>query len=599
MSTNAVPEQIAWRDWDESAFEDAQREEKHVLLTLTATWCHWCHVMDQTTYSDPRVIEVINSRFIPVAVDVDRRPDLSRRYNQGGFPSFVFLTGAGELLTGRIYTPPDQMMGVLESVLSGQAQPAVAQEPPSAAETDTARSDNQEPLQAVLDRLDQLYDQDYGGFGVEPKQPPWEGLRLLLARYGRSGDRELLEQVEKTLTWMRAGIYDFNEQGFFRYSVSRDWKVPHYEKMLVTNANLAMTYLEAFQVTRKRAYRETAEGIISYMMDTLWDPAEELFWSSQDAIEEYYQLPWKDRAGREKPPIDRVFYIGWNALAAETLLKASAVLGRAEYGRCGSQLLQRLWERSWSAEEGVAHVAAERAPGVPVLADQVWFLRAMLTLYQTGGQPRNLERARAIAKTAQDLFSAPGGGFYDVGNVPGAAAGSPEQERSLLENSLLAEALIELHWQTGEDDFLVQARNGLEAFREIVPRRSYLGSHASHRMEEDEERLFLPAGSAWARAWDLLSNGPVHLVVVADSQGAGAQRLWQAAQKIYAPHRITQLLDPSRDKDRITALGFPLDRGPALYACMGGMCLAPIASAAEIRQLERARPWRFQPQSGF
>ena len=592
MSETGNGQHIAWRDWNEAAFQDAQREEKHVLLTLTATWCHWCHVMDQTTYSDSRVIELINSRFIPVAVDVDRRPDLSRRYNQGGFPSFVFLTGAGDLVAGRIYTPPDEMVGLLESVLSGEepSPPAGNRESPAAGDGTGAS------VAGVVDRLDQLYDEEYGGFGQEPKQPPWEGLRLLLALHGRTGDRGLLERVENTLTWMKAGIYDFNEQGFFRYAVSRDWKVPHYEKMLVTNANLAMTYLEASLATGKRAYRETAAGVIGYIMNTLRDPDTGWFWASQDATEEYYQLPWKDRAAGDKPPIDRVFYTGWNALAAEALLKAFPVLGSPDYFRDGEGLLTRLWTECWSERSGLAHMTGESSAGIPTLADQVWFLRALLALYQTGEPGHHLERACAVARNIHDLFGSAEGGFYDTAASGDGGAPSLTRERSLLENSLMAEGLITLHWLTGDEEYLDWARDALEAFQDIVPEKSYLGSHASHRMEEDEERLFLPAGSAWARAWDFFTRGPVRLVVVGN--GSGARSLWQAAQRVYAPHRITQFLDPAQDEKRIASLGFPVERGDALYACMGAMCLAPISSAAEVRELGRAQPWRFHPQPG-
>ena len=107
---------IPWRDWGDKAFAAAHSESKPVLLALTATWCHWCHVMDETSYSHPDVIDIVNKHFIPVRVDVDQRPDLSARYNQGGFPSLAFLDTDGRVIAGRVYTPPDEMIKLLQQV---------------------------------------------------------------------------------------------------------------------------------------------------------------------------------------------------------------------------------------------------------------------------------------------------------------------------------------------------------------------------------------------------------------------------------------------------------------------------------------------------
>ena len=212
---------ISWRDWNEEAFEAARTEGKPVLLTLGATWCHWCHVMDQTSYSDQRVIELVNSRFVPVRVDIDQRPDISLRYNQGGFPSVAFLTGSGEFLAGRPYTPPDDMVALLERVSSGEITPARRDAPapstssgqaptlPRREREITASRDAANPsVDAVAARLTELYDEQFGGFGVEPKQPPWEALRFLTARHGLTGDRAFLGMLETTLQGMWHGIYD-------------------------------------------------------------------------------------------------------------------------------------------------------------------------------------------------------------------------------------------------------------------------------------------------------------------------------------------------------------------------------------------------------
>ena len=166
MNVHQEDRRILWRDWNEDAFNDARQEDKPVLLTLGATWCHWCHVMDQTSYSDERVIALVNSRFIPIRVDVDQRPDISLRYNQGGFPSVAFITGTGEFLAGRPYTPPDEMAALLEQVSSGEFVPV---ERPTSNRTPAAGDDGPgASVDGVLSGLMELYDGEFGGFGMEP-----------------------------------------------------------------------------------------------------------------------------------------------------------------------------------------------------------------------------------------------------------------------------------------------------------------------------------------------------------------------------------------------------------------------------------------------
>ena len=120
--TNRAHE-IAWQAWSHEAFDEARRAGKPVLLAISAVWCHWCHVMDETTYSDPRVMAAIAEGYVAVRVDNDRRPDVNRRYNMGGWPTVAFLTPDGEVLTGATYLPPDQLLDVLERVREYYAQP--------------------------------------------------------------------------------------------------------------------------------------------------------------------------------------------------------------------------------------------------------------------------------------------------------------------------------------------------------------------------------------------------------------------------------------------------------------------------------------------
>ena len=581
--------EISWRDWNEDAFEAARSEDKPVLLTLGATWCHWCHVMDETSYSDARVIELVNSRFIPVRVDVDQRPDISLRYNQGGFPSVALLTGSGEFLAGRPYTPPDEMTELLERVSSGEFVPEAERSNGRAAPTGSSSAS----VDAVDERLKELYDVQFGGFGVEPKQPPWEALQFLIARYGMTGERSILGVVENTLQGMWHGIYDRKDQGFFRYSVSRDWKVPHYEKMLVSNASLAITYVDAFRITGKTLYRTAAEGIFDYLLSTLYSPEEGLFFASQDADEPFYQMSWKNRAAAEPPPVDRTFYAGWNALAALSLIQADTLRTDGDFLGLGSNVLERLWRDSWTPDGGLSRRVGAGSEATPVLADQVYFLRAWLALYQSTGRADCLSRAVEVAETVERLFGAPDGGCYDTTLPQSFEARLLPREQPVLDNSCWAEALLALSYLAEDKGYRDKAAGTLKIFEAVVPGKSYLGSHDSRRMEEDEEALFLPAGAAWGRAQDMLTHGPVSLVLVGDSSSAAYRRLHRAALQSWVPHRVVQPLDWGRDAERIRGLGFPLRSEPALYACMGERCLAPITTAKGVREMAKSQPWAY------
>ena len=580
---------IAWRDWNEEAFEASRSEDKPVLLTLGATWCHWCHVMDENAYSDPRVIELVNTGFIPVRVDVDQRPDISLRYNQGTYPSVAFLTADGEFLAGRPYTPADEMAALLEQISSGEFAGERSRDEPHI--RSSSGSETNGSIDAVLDRLLDLYDDEFGGFGVEPKQPPWEALEFLIARYGLTGDRTQLSMVETTLQGMWHGIYDRKDHGFFRYAVSRDWKVPHYEKMLVTNSNLAMAFLDAFRITRKALYRTAVEGILDYILTTLFSADHGLFFASQDADEPFYQGSWKDRDHDTDPPVDRTLYAGWNALAALALIQAGDVLNRPSLRRLGADILDALWTESWTSESGLSRRVGEANRGAPVLIDQVYFLRGWLARYQSTGRPEHLSRAVEVAGTTQMLFGAVDGGCYDTTQPSSFEAGFLRREQPVLDNSNWAEALLVLSRLTGNGAYADRAAAALKIFEPVVPGKSYLGDHASRRMEEDEEALFLPAGAAWGRAKSLLNDGPVSLVLVGDGSDPSYRPLHQAALRVHAPHKIVQPLDIERDAQRVRELGFPLRREAALYACMGEQCLAPISTAQGVREMVRSRPW--------
>ncbi|HIM81686.1 MAG TPA: thioredoxin domain-containing protein [Dehalococcoidia bacterium] len=600
MSAEDSINAIHWTEWGDAAFRRSESEDKPILLALTATWCHWCHVMDETSYSDPQVIDLIDSRFIPVRVDVDQRPEISHRYNQGGFPSVAVLDHRGDLIAGRIYTPPEEMVRFLEQASSGHPD-LIESAPPSIA---ASAGEPGAEVTSVLQRLEELYDSNFGGFGSEPKQPPWDGVELLLERYGHTREKRLLTMATTTLDGVRAGLYDQNDQGFFRYSVSKDWKVPHYEKMLCTNASLAETYFKAYQVTGRTAYRQSGLGALRYMLESLCDHSSGLFYASQDAGEAYYALSWSQREHAEKPRIDRTFYSGWNAMAASSLLKAYGAVGEESYLQLARDVLDRLWREGWTEEGGFRHSMdgpIERDVEPPTqrsryLSDQVHALGGFLDLYQATGDAEALQTAIQVVESIQRLFGASDGGYHDVCDISANPEPMMRPVKPVLENSLMGVALIRLCCLTGQHALEQRARDTLSLFRGVAPGSSYLGPPGLRRMEEDEEKLYLPAAPVWAKAWDMLQRGPVHFVLVGSSSDRRTRRLLRSALRVYAPHKIVQALDPQDDIDRVEDLGFPVDGPPALYVCMSGMCMAPVYTPAQVRRLASELPWVGSPR---
>jgi len=219
--------EINWHAWSPEAFDEARQTGRPILLSISAVWCHWCHVMDETTYSHPAVIDLINREYVPVRVDNDVRPDINQRYNMGGWPSTAFLTPSGDILTGATYMPPDQMASALLRIAdyyrANQAEVASrVLEARKRAASGVARSAGQlEPdlVDLILDAVRSAYDEEYGGFGGAPKFPQTDAILLLLEQSVLRSDPELRRMAEHTLERMTGGgTYDQVEGGASRIS---------------------------------------------------------------------------------------------------------------------------------------------------------------------------------------------------------------------------------------------------------------------------------------------------------------------------------------------------------------------------------------------
>jgi uncharacterized protein len=304
---------VDWYPWGEEAFAKARREEKPIFLSVGYSTCHWCHVMERESFENAEIAKILNAHFVCIKVDREERPDVDRIYmafvqattGGGGWPMNVWLTPDLKPFFGGTYYPPDEKFGlpafpkVLEQISAfwtkdreklvqqGNAFVEVMQRQAAAAPAGKEALDKA-LLTSGYDEIAAGFDAKHGGFGRAPKFPRPVTLNLLFNTYAREGTnskagRRALEMVTFTLRKMAAGgIHDHLGGGFHRYSVDAYWHVPHFEKMLYDQAQLARSYLDAFQITRDPLFEQVARGVLDYVRRDLTD-ASGGFYSAEDA----------------------------------------------------------------------------------------------------------------------------------------------------------------------------------------------------------------------------------------------------------------------------------------------------------------------------
>jgi uncharacterized protein len=337
---------VDWHPWGEDAFRKARDEDKPIFLSIGYSTCHWCHVMERESFEDPDLAEALNRSFVPVKVDREERPDLDRVYmtyvqattGSGGWPMSVFLTPDLKPFFGGTYFPPQSRYGqpgfgtVLERVAEVWRLEREAIRQSSADVLEQLREQVRPPRSvsglnpSVLDSgfyaFRRQFDSRHGGFGGAPKFPRPAGLHFLMRYYARNGNAEALEMVLATLNGMaRGGIRDHLGGGFHRYSVDERWFVPHFEKMLYDQAQLAIAYLEGFQASGDAYFAEVARSTLDYVLRDMTH-LEGGFYSAEDA----------DSADPARPEVKRegAFYL-WTPAELAGVLGESAAARFAHY----------------------------------------------------------------------------------------------------------------------------------------------------------------------------------------------------------------------------------------------------------------------------
>lgn len=300
---------VDWYPWSEDAFSLAKEKNKPILLSIGYLTCHWCNVMEEESFSDPQVAALINDVFVPIKVDREERPDIDQIYMKAchilspscGWPLTVFLTPAGKPFYAGTYIPKENRfgkIGLLELVprvkrLWTEEHDSVLKSADSinaAIISSTIQLPGGEmetpQLEAAFKAFSKDFDWEHGGFGRSTKFPKPLNLIYLLRYWHRTGNSDALAMVEKTLSAMRrGGIYDHLGYGFHRYATDPAWRIPHFEKMLYDQALLVLAYIEAYQVTAKKEYANTAREILNYVLQYL-TAANGAFYSAESADSE-------------------------------------------------------------------------------------------------------------------------------------------------------------------------------------------------------------------------------------------------------------------------------------------------------------------------
>ncbi len=493
---------VDWYPWTDEAFEKAAELNLPIFLSIGYSSCHWCHVMEREVFEDKKIAEFLNSRFVSIKVDREERPDIDKHYqsvhallNQrpGGWPLSIFMTPDKKPFFAGTYIPPKRkynMMGFMEliEIIDKKWREAPESIVKNADEIQSFLAPKDGAVKATkldlslidrtINRCEDLFDKEYGGFSKAPKFPHSSALNLLLELHMLTKRPEPLHMVEKTLKSMaKGGIYDLVDGGFCRYSTDDTWLVPHFEKMTYDNALLCETYLRAYLVTEDRFYLDVAEETISFMKEKMMRNG--LFFSASDAdsdgaegvyfIYSYEEVkealikegwseaetkeicealnitphgnfegrnivrndsladyPWwsdvrrllkKMRTTRNYPFIDRKVITSWNAMMVKSLFIAAEI--DSSYLKDAETSLNALLDLMY--KEGVLYhsVLMGKEPKIEAfLEDYAYLCDALLQAYGTTLEERWLLLAHELAEKAKELFYESGKWYFSRGEFP-------------------------------------------------------------------------------------------------------------------------------------------------------------------------------------
>ena len=572
-SVDGAESKITWEGWSPAAFAKAKAENRFVILDLHAVWCHWCHVMDETTYKDPRVLKLLQERYVTVGVDQDSRPDLANRYEDYGWPATIVFDGDGkEIVKRRGYLTPDEMASLLQAIIDDPTPgPSVRPEKPVTYAADGVISPQ---LRAELaQNVTAGYDRKRGGWGFNQKYLYWDGVEYSLDR-AAAGDKDAEKMARETLR-LQLRLIDPVWGGVYQYSANGDWKHPHFEKIMQTQAQNLRIYARGFAQWKKPEYLKAARDIQRFITTFLTSPDGAIY-TSMDAdlkpgqhAEGYFKLGDAARRKKGLPRIDQHIYARENGWMIEALVALSDASGDE------SALTQAKHAADWVISNrslpagGFRHDETDTAG--PFLSDTLAMGRAFLALHAATGERAWLDRAQQAADFIAVNFRSPEG----AGFVASKAGAIPAPLPQFDENVELTRFANLLFHYTGKDVDREIASVGMRylATPDVTdPRRAYVAGVLLAAAECDAE--------------------PLHVTVVGPKADAAVSILHKTALIIPSGYRQIELWDPASGTPASGGVEYPVLPKPAAFLCANGTCSAPLETPEALRaRVERlSRP---------
>jgi len=556
--TQTVAPPITWHPWSDEVFAQAAREHKFVLLDLEAVWCHWCHVMDQQTYSNPNVRRLMNKSYIAVKVDQDSRPDISNRYEDYGWPATViFNAKGGEIVKRQGYLPPVQMASILQAVIDDPS-PGPSVEPEKAVIYAAAPFIAPPLLAEVIKEYEKQYDAAGKGWAFGHKYLDADSVEYasLLASHGdklqEQRVRDTLQAAQKLLDPVWGGEY--------QYSTGGNWNEPHFEKLLYIQAQGIRTYAQAYGQFHSPDYLTAAQNIHRYVRGFLTSP-EGAFYVSQDAdlidgkhSADYFRLNDASRRALGTPRVDKHLYARENGWMIRSLCSLYAVSGDATILQEAER--SALWVVAHRSlpDGGFSHGDHDAAG--PYLGDSLAMGQAFLALYEVTGDREWLRRAEGTRRFIAANFPAPSGAGFMTSKNATDSAYKPQPERD--ENVQLARFGNQLSYYTGD-----------KGDRETATR-------AMRYLATPEVAV------AWLSAPVLLAENeytrpPLHITIVGARKDPSAKTLFQTALSNGPAYERLEWWDPAEGPLPNADVQYPALPHAAAFLCTATACSSPMA----------------------